>query len=108
MLAGTINQNGAFTMTAQKVWEKIRCGAIIRMVQEAQGTKAPVQRIVDKVTAVFVPVVLAVAVFTFLVWIVAGGADDFSHACFQQYPFWLLPVRVLWDLLLLPLDGRYW
>lgn len=53
---------------------------IIRMVQEAQGSKAPVQRIVDKVTAVFVPVVLAVAVFTFLVWIVAGGADDFSYA----------------------------
>lgn len=50
------------------------------MVQEAQGSKAPVQRIVDKVTAVFVPVVLAVAVFTFLVWIVAGGADDFSYA----------------------------
>lgn len=53
---------------------------IIRMVQEAQGSKAPVQRIVDKVTAVFVPVVLAVAVFTFFIWIVAGGADDFSYA----------------------------
>ena len=50
------------------------------MVQEAQGSKAPVQRIVDKVTAVFVPVVLAVAVFTFFIWIVAGGADDFSYA----------------------------
>lgn len=80
MLAGTINQNGAFTMTAQKVGKNTVLAQIIRMVQEAQGSKAPVQRIVDKVTAVFVPVVLAVAVFTFLVWIVAGGADDFSYA----------------------------
>lgn len=80
VLAGTINQNGAFTMTAQKVGKNTVLAQIIRMVQEAQGSKAPVQRIVDKVTAVFVPVVLAVAVFTFLVWIVAGGADDFSYA----------------------------
>lgn len=80
VLAGTINQNGAFMMTAQKVGKNTVLAQIIRMVQEAQGSKAPVQRIVDKVTAVFVPVVLAVAVFTFLVWIVAGGADDFSYA----------------------------
>ena len=80
VLAGTINQNGAFIMTAQKVGKNTVLAQIIRMVQEAQGSKAPVQRIVDKVTAVFVPVVLAVAVFTFLVWIVAGGADDFSYA----------------------------
>ncbi len=63
-----------------KVGKNTVLAQIIRMVQEAQGSKAPVQRIVDKVTAVFVPVVLAVAVFTFLVWIVAGGADDFSYA----------------------------
>ena len=80
VLAGTINQNGAFMMTAQKVGKNTVLAQIIRMVQEAQGSKAPVQRIVDKVTAVFVPVVLAVAVLTFLVWIVAGGADDFSYA----------------------------
>lgn len=52
MLAGTINQNGAFTMTAQKVGKNTVLAQIIRMVQEAQGSKAPVQRIVDKVTAV--------------------------------------------------------
>jgi len=80
VLAGTINQNGAFIMTAQKVGKNTVLAQIIRMVQEAQGSKAPVQRIVDKVTAVFVPVVLAVAVFTFFIWIVAGGADDFSYA----------------------------
>ena len=80
VLAGTINQNGAFIMTTQKVGKNTVLAQIIRMVQEAQGSKAPVQRIVDKVTAVFVPVVLAVAVFTFFIWIVAGGADDFSYA----------------------------
>lgn len=80
VLAGTINQNGAFVMSAEKVGRETVLAQIIRMVQEAQGSKAPVQRIVDKVTAVFVPVVLAVAVFTFFIWIVAGGADDFSYA----------------------------
>ena len=80
VLAGTINQNGAFIMTAQKVGKNTVLAQIIRMVQEAQGSKAPVQRIVDKVTAVFVPVVLAVAVLTFLIWMVVGGADDFSYA----------------------------
>ncbi|WP_281514536.1 heavy metal translocating P-type ATPase [Phocaeicola sartorii] len=80
VLAGTINQNGAFMMTAQKVGKNTVLAQIIRMVQEAQGSKAPVQRIVDKVTAVFVPVVLAVAVLTFLIWMVVGGADDFSYA----------------------------
>lgn len=80
VLAGTINQNGAFTMTAQKVGKDTVLAQIIRMVQEAQGSKAPVQRIADKVIAVFVPVVLAVAVLTFLIWIVAGGADYFSYA----------------------------
>ena len=78
--AGTINQKGAFRFRTDKTGSDTMLAQIIRMVQEAQGSKAPVQRIVDKVTAVFVPVVLAVAVFTFLVWIVAGGADDFSYA----------------------------
>ncbi|KAA6304269.1 Copper-transporting ATPase PacS, partial [termite gut metagenome] len=52
---------------------------IIRMVREAQGSKAPVQRIVDKVTGIFVPVVLGIAVLTFIVWIVAGGMEYFFH-----------------------------
>ena len=80
VLAGTINQRGSFIIYATQGGSESVLARIISMVQEAQGSKAPVQRIVDKVTAVYVPVVLAVAVFTFLVWIVAGGADDFSYA----------------------------
>ena len=80
VLAGTINQNGAFVMSAKKVGRETVLAQIIRMVQEAQGSKAPVQRIVDKVTAVFVPTVLAIAILTFIVWMIVGGVDDFSYA----------------------------
>lgn len=80
VLAGTINQNGAFVMIAEKVGNSTVLAQIIRMVQEAQGSKAPIQRIVDKVTAVFVPAVLVIAMLAFLVWIVVGGTDDFSYA----------------------------
>lgn len=80
VLAGTINQNGAFVMSAEKVGRETVLAQIIRMVQEAQGSKALVQRIVDKVTAVFVPTVLAIAILTFMVWMIVGGVDDFSYA----------------------------
>ena len=80
VLAGTINQNGAFVMSAEKVGRETVLEQINRMVQEAQGSKAPVQRIVDKVTAVFVPTVLAIAILTFIVWMIVGGVDDFSYA----------------------------
>ena len=80
VLAGTINKNGAFVMSAEKVGRETVLAQIIRMVQEAQGSKAPVQRIVDKVTAVFVPTVLAIAILTFIVWMIVGGVDDFSYA----------------------------
>lgn len=80
VLAGTINQNGAFVMRAEKVGKDTVLAQIIRMVQEAQGSKAPVQRIVDKVTSIFVPTVLVIAILTFVVWIVVGGVDDFSYA----------------------------
>ena len=80
VLAGTINQNGAFVMSAEKVGRETVLAQIIRMVQEAQGSKAPVQRIVDKVTAVFVPTVLAIAILTFMVWMIVGGVDDVSYA----------------------------
>lgn len=80
VLAGTINQNGAFVMSAEKVGRETVLAQIIRMVQKAQGSKAPVQRIVDKVTAVFVPMVLAIAILTFIVWMIVGGVDDFSYA----------------------------
>lgn len=80
ILAGTINQNGAFTMSAEKVGKDTVLAQIIRMVQEAQGSKAPVQRIVDKVTAIFVPTVLVISILTFIIWLVVGGVEDFSYA----------------------------
>lgn len=80
VLAGTINQKGTFVLEVEKIGQETILAHIIRMVQEAQGSKAPVQRIVDKVTAIFVPVVLCIAVLTFAVWMIFGGMDYFSHA----------------------------
>lgn len=80
VLAGTINQKGSFVLRAEKVGNATLLAQIIRMVQEAQGSKAPVQRIVDKVTAVFVPVVLGIAVLTFGIWLTVGGMNAFSYA----------------------------
>lgn len=80
VLAGTINQKGSFVIRAEKVGSDTVLANIIRMVQEAQGSKAPVQRIADKVTAIFVPVVLIISIFTFLTWTLLGGVDAFSHA----------------------------
>ena len=79
VLAGTINQNGAFTMTAQKVGKNTVLAQIIRMVQEAQGSKAPVQRIVDRITGIFVPVVLGIAILTFVLWVTIGGSEYISY-----------------------------
>lgn len=80
VLAGTINQKGSFVIKASGVGSQTVLARIIRMVQEAQGSKAPVQRIVDKVTGVFVPVVLGIAVLTFILWMVFGGTAYISHA----------------------------
>lgn len=80
VLTGTINQKGAFIMQATQVGSDTVLSRIIRMVQEAQGSKAPVQRIVDKVTGIFVPVVLGLAILTFIVWMIFGGTSYFSHA----------------------------
>lgn len=80
VLAGTINQKGSFVIEATSVGGETVLARIIRMVQEAQGSKAPVQRIVDKVTGIFVPVVLGIAVLTFIVWMVVGGTAYMSHA----------------------------
>ena len=79
VLAGTINQKGSFIIRAEKVGSETVLARIIRMVQEAQGSKAPVQRIVDKVTGIFVPVVLGLSVLTFFIWMFFG-VDMLSHA----------------------------
>lgn len=73
VMAGTIPSQGKLRMRAMKIGEKTALAQIIRMVQEAQGSKAPVQRIVDKAALVFVPVVAAIALVTFIVWWAIGG-----------------------------------
>lgn len=79
VFAGTINQKGSFRFEALKVGGDTVLAQIIRMVQEAQGSKAPVQKLVDKVAAVFVPVVMSIALFSFLIWMIFGGANGFSQ-----------------------------
>ncbi|MCY4780674.1 heavy metal translocating P-type ATPase [Sphingobacterium sp. UT-1RO-CII-1] len=73
VFAGTINQKGSFQFRAVKVGKETMLAQIIKMVQDAQGSKAPVQKLVDKIAGIFVPIVIAIAVLTFIVWIVFGG-----------------------------------
>ncbi|GAB2575330.1 heavy metal translocating P-type ATPase [Spirosoma areae] len=80
VFAGTINQKGSFRFTAQKVGGDTILAQIIRMVQEAQGSKAPVQKLVDKIAGIFVPVVIGIALLTFAVWMLLGGENAFTHA----------------------------
>jgi Cu2+-exporting ATPase len=80
VFAGTINQKGSFQFLAQKVGNDTMLAHIIKMVQEAQGSKAPVQKLVDKIAGIFVPVVIGISILTFIVWIIAGGDDAFTNA----------------------------
>ena len=80
VLAGTIPSQGKLRMRAKQIGENTALAHIIRMVQEAQGSKAPVQRIVDKAAVVFVPVVAAIAFFTFLAWLIVGGNGALPQA----------------------------
>lgn len=73
VFAGTILKQGTIRFRAQATGDKTMLAQIIRMVQEAQGSKAPVQRVADKIASVFVPVVLCLAVITFIIWYAAGG-----------------------------------
>ena len=77
---GTINQKGAFIMKATAVGADTLLARIVSMVQQAQGSKAPVQRIVDKVAGIFVPIVLVLSLLTFLIWMIAGGTHYLSYA----------------------------
>ena len=78
--AGTINEKGSFCFRADKVGGETVLANIIRMVQEAQGSKAPVQKLVDRIAGIFVPVVMGIAVITFIVWMLIGGDLAFTHA----------------------------
>ncbi|MBY8820721.1 heavy metal translocating P-type ATPase [Sphingomonas colocasiae] len=80
VVGGTINKTGAFTFRATKVGANTVLAQIIRMVEQAQGSKLPIQAMVDRVTAWFVPVVMGIAALTFLIWLVFGPAPALSFA----------------------------
>jgi Cu2+-exporting ATPase len=73
VFAGTINQKGSFRFKAVKVGKETMLAQIIKMVQDAQGSKAPVQKLVDKIAGIFVPVVIGIAILTFFLWLFLGG-----------------------------------
>ncbi|MBS1750296.1 MAG: copper-translocating P-type ATPase [Bacteroidetes bacterium] len=73
VFAGTINQKGSFRFKAVKVGRETMLAQIIKMVQDAQGSKAPVQKLVDKIAGIFVPAVIGIAILTFILWLVLGG-----------------------------------
>ena len=80
VFAGTVNQKGSFQFEAKKVGSETLLSQIIKMVQEAQGSKAPVQKLVDKIAGIFVPIVMGISILTFIVWMIYGGNDAFTHA----------------------------
>lgn len=80
VLAGTIPNQGKFRMRARQIGEETALAHIVRMVQEAQGSKAPVQRVMDRVAGVFVPIVAGIALLTFLLWWLIGGQAALPQA----------------------------
>jgi P-type Cu2+ transporter len=76
--AGTINQKGSFRFRAEKVGGETRLAQIIKLVRDAQGSKAPVQKLVDRIAAVFVPVVILIAVLSFIAWITLDATGGFT------------------------------
>ncbi|MEJ7738296.1 MAG: heavy metal translocating P-type ATPase [Chitinophagaceae bacterium] len=79
VFAGTINQKGSFQFLADKVGGDTLLAQIIKMVQEAQGSKAPVQKLVDTIAGIFVPVVILIAVLSLVFWIMFGGENGFTQ-----------------------------
>ncbi|RWW96748.1 heavy metal translocating P-type ATPase [Flavobacterium cerinum] len=80
VFAGTINQKGSFHFKAVKVGKETMLAQIIKMVQDAQGSKAPVQKLVDKIAGIFVPVVISIAIVTFALWLILGGDNAVAQA----------------------------
>lgn len=79
VFAGTINQKGSFQFKAEKVGSDTLLSQIIKMVQDAQGSKAPVQKLVDKIAGIFVPIVIGIALLSLLTWILLGGENGFTQ-----------------------------
>lgn len=81
VFAGTINQKGSLEMQATKIGATTLLAQIIQSVQDAQGSKAPVQKLVDKIASIFVPSVITISIFTFIIWMILGNENAFVHAC---------------------------
>lgn len=79
VFAGTINQKGSLRFKAVNVGKETMLAQIIKTVQDAQGSKAPVQKLVDKIAAVFVPVVIGIAILTFIIWMIFGGENSLAQ-----------------------------
>lgn len=79
LYAGTINQKGSFQFIAEKVGGDTVLAQIIKMVQEAQGSKAPVQKLVDRIAGIFVPVVILIAILSLISWMILGGDNGFTQ-----------------------------
>ena len=79
VFAGTINQKGSFQFEAVKVGKETMLAQIIKMVQDAQGSKAPVQKLVDKIAGIFVPIVIGIAILTVVLWLFLGGENGIIH-----------------------------
>lgn len=79
VFAGTINQKGSFQMLAAKVGGDTLLASIIKLVQDAQGSKAPVQKLVDKIAGIFVPIVLLIALLTMVAWWILGGENGITQ-----------------------------
>lgn len=79
VFAGTINQKGSFQFTAEKVGGDTILAQIVKMVQQAQGSKAPVQKLVDKIASIFVPIVILIAILSLVVWIILGGDNGLTQ-----------------------------
>ena len=79
VFAGTINQKGSFMFRAERVGSQTMLSQIIKMVQDAQGSKAPVQKLVDKIAGIFVPTVIIIAIIALIAWILLGGVEGLTH-----------------------------
>ena len=80
VFAGTVNQKNSFKIIALKVGDATVLAQIIKMVQEAQGSKAPVQKLVDKIAGVFVPIVICISILSFIIWMIFGGDNAIAQA----------------------------
>ena len=81
VISATINKNGSFKFTASKVGEETTLAQIIKMVDEASGSKAPIARLADRISGIFVPIVMLIAVVTAVIWGVLGKDFEFALNC---------------------------